>query len=303
MQLNSDKKQLLKVESDDIDNRGAFSVPNGIASIEKNAFGGCVDLKILILPNSITKIGEGAFFGCTSLQTITIPNRVIRLEDWLFYGCTSLQKVIIPNKVASIGFRAFKECTSLRLLSIPSSVTWIHSQAFEDCTNLTTIIIANDNYANILHSEIRAKAITQHLFNEVRQLQAIHLSKLTQTSQTNPLYRFFNYTNSKDNLSDLCQNRERAIEKQHGFLSQDMLRQINCFLIDDNCYYQKARALILKEPLPHSENQLKEYDKRLATIIDDCIAKANEFTQTKTNKFVPSSVSEIHRHNNACILI
>ncbi|STX81441.1 Uncharacterised protein [Legionella busanensis] len=303
MQLNSDKKKLLKVENDDIDSRGAFNVPNGITSIEKNAFGGCVDLKMLILPNSITKIGEGAFFGCTSLQTVTIPNRVIRLEDWLFYGCTSLQKVIIPNKVASIGFRTFKECTSLRLLSIPSSVTWIHSQAFEDCTNLTTIIIANDNYANILHAEIRAKAITQYLFNEVRQLQAIHLSKLTQTPQTNPLYRFFNYTSVKNNLSDLGQNRQRVIEKQHGFLSQDMLRQINYFLIDDNCYYQKARALILKEPLPQSENQLKEYDKRLATIIDDCIAKANEFTQTKTNKFVPSSVSEIHRHNNACILI
>ena len=50
---------------------GEYVIPNGIESIEMDAFADCENLTSVIIPNSVSKIGGWAFRGCSALTSIT----------------------------------------------------------------------------------------------------------------------------------------------------------------------------------------------------------------------------------------
>ena len=67
-------------------------------------------IKQVIIGDGVTTIGKWAFAGCLSLTSITIPNSVTEFGFNAFFGCSSLKSVTIPNSVKTIGHDAFSNC-------------------------------------------------------------------------------------------------------------------------------------------------------------------------------------------------
>lgn len=66
-------------------------IPNGVISIEEEAFNG-INLINIVIPNSVTKIGGFAFAGC-DLTKITLPKSVTNIAYGAFYLCDKLTDV------------------------------------------------------------------------------------------------------------------------------------------------------------------------------------------------------------------
>ena len=107
----------------------SVSMPEGIISIDYNAFSGCQNLETVALPESLTIFGFRAFESCKLLKTIKIPSGVTAIPGSCFYCCSSLDSVTIPEGVTTIGDRAFEDC-NLNALTLPESLEAIGSIAF-----------------------------------------------------------------------------------------------------------------------------------------------------------------------------
>jgi hypothetical protein len=66
----------------------------------------------------VTEIQQYAFGGCNNLKNVIIPDSVVRIDKYAFYGCRSLKEITIPESVASIGEGAFCLCTLLEKIKI-----------------------------------------------------------------------------------------------------------------------------------------------------------------------------------------
>lgn len=119
-------------------------IPNGVTSIDHDAFAGCIKLSYLTIPESVTTIGEGAFWNCKALTSITIPKDVESIGKAAFKECASLGSVIIENGVTTIGDNAFEKCIGLPSVVIPNSVTSLGKGAFYGCSSLTSVTIGNN---------------------------------------------------------------------------------------------------------------------------------------------------------------
>ena len=126
----------------------SITLPECVTSIGAHAFYGCTSLTAINIPEGVTWIGDDAFFGCSSLTAITIPEGVTSIRGHAFYGCSSLTDITLPEGVTSIGDQAFSGCYSLTAITIPESVTSIGSGAFNGCSSLTTIVLPK-NLKNI----------------------------------------------------------------------------------------------------------------------------------------------------------
>ena len=170
-----DGKALLKYPIGKSDT--SFTLPEGVATIGKYAFGNCSALTSINIPDSVTSIGDDAFSNCYALTSINIPAGVTSIGSWAFSSCKSITGIDIPDSVASIGKRAFRGCTSLESITvhpenqsyaskdgslytkdgktliqyaigktdasfaIPDGITRIDDNAFYDCEILDSIVI------------------------------------------------------------------------------------------------------------------------------------------------------------------
>ena len=129
----------------------SYSIPEGVTSIENDAFQGCSNLTSITIPEGVTSIGNNAFYNCSGLTSISLPSTLTSIGDYAFQNCTNLTSITIPEGVTSIGNYAFEACISLTSISIPEGVTSIGYSAFRDCSNLTEISINGnislDSYA------------------------------------------------------------------------------------------------------------------------------------------------------------
>ena len=118
----------------------SVSMPEGITSIDYNAFFVCQNLESVTLPESLTTLGIRAFGGCQSLKTIKIPSGVTAIPGHCFNGCSSLESVTIPEGVTAIGDEAFQSC-NLNALTLPESLETIGSFAFSGNQSLKSVNI------------------------------------------------------------------------------------------------------------------------------------------------------------------
>ena len=127
-------------------------LPEGIESINQEAFETCSNLTDIVIPNSVKTIGALAFsnsglasikfgsglesigmraFGdCNSLTKITVPGNVKTIEQLAFWNCKNLEEVVLEEGVQTIGEDAFCQCEKLTTVTIPKSVTSIEYRAF-----------------------------------------------------------------------------------------------------------------------------------------------------------------------------
>lgn len=99
----------------------SINIPEGISSIEKNAFCG-LGISSIVLPSSLTYIGEGAFESCRNLQNVIIPQNVYNIDKAAFSNCENLTSIQFPTEnLRYIGESAFHN-SGLTHVEIPSSV-------------------------------------------------------------------------------------------------------------------------------------------------------------------------------------
>lgn len=91
----------------------AFSVPDGVKSIEESCFSNS-KLSSVELPSTLTSIGANAFYGCRSLSSINLPAGLQYIYPYAFTSCARLQTVKIPSNIKRIGDAAFAACSSLK---------------------------------------------------------------------------------------------------------------------------------------------------------------------------------------------
>ena len=120
----------------------SINIPEGITTIEKNAFCG-LGISSIILPSTLTYIGEMAFSRCRNLQSIVIPDNVTTIDQYAFDGCENLSTVQLPNNLHYIKKYAFY-FTGLQQINIPENVWIIEERAFAE-SQLKSVSIASTN--------------------------------------------------------------------------------------------------------------------------------------------------------------
>jgi uncharacterized protein YjdB len=152
-------------------------IPEGVTTINQQAFYNCQKLKSITIPEGVTSIGSTAFYWCQALTEIKLPSSLTTIGAYAFWGCYNLTSVSIPGSVSSIGTLALycgydmkeinvdssntvytsvggvlfsKDMTTLitcppkaisSSYSIPKGVTSIQDGAFRYCTDLKTLTI------------------------------------------------------------------------------------------------------------------------------------------------------------------
>ncbi|MBO7311593.1 MAG: leucine-rich repeat domain-containing protein, partial [Alistipes sp.] len=97
-----------------------IKLPDGIKTIQRNAFARAYNLIDINIPDSVETIGWVSFSICTSLEHITIPENVLEIEDWAFKGCSSLNSVYCKAIYPPIcGSRVFDDNASNRKIYVP----------------------------------------------------------------------------------------------------------------------------------------------------------------------------------------
>ena len=84
------------------------------------------------IPDGVTSIDYEAFYKCTSLTSITIPDSVTNIGSYAFSGCTNLTSITIPDSVTSLGSYAFSGCKKLTILGYPDS----YAQSYAEKNNI-----------------------------------------------------------------------------------------------------------------------------------------------------------------------
>lgn len=86
--FNKDKTTLIRYPAGKSDT--IYYIPDGVTSIEKNAFERCRNLMSIVIPDGVTIIDENAFWDCEGLTNIRIPASVTIIAEDAFSGCGNL---------------------------------------------------------------------------------------------------------------------------------------------------------------------------------------------------------------------
>ena len=84
-----------------------------LKKIEKNAFGGNVLLKELIIPESVEEIGEMLLYYSTKIEKVRLPDNLEVLNRALFSNCWNLKEVNVPSKLRVLHDGVFEGCPDI----------------------------------------------------------------------------------------------------------------------------------------------------------------------------------------------
>ena len=144
--------------------RGCKSSPEGLKSIDGQAFSHCYRLKHIqlpsrlqrirggcfsqsglceiIFPESAREVGAEAFYRCEYLRSVQLNEGLQKLgakevvngrecEGEVFLG-SALESIRLPSTLKRIEYRTFSCCGNLRSIEIPSGVECIGEKCFTD---------------------------------------------------------------------------------------------------------------------------------------------------------------------------
>ena len=123
-------------------NNPNYQIPDGITTIEDNAFFECDFIKSVYIPDTVTKIGKNAFSYCYNLSKIHLSKNITEIGEYAFFG-TQIESVDLPESCTEIGPLAFCYCQKLKEVSLPG-VDTVPESAFERCINLEKITLSKN---------------------------------------------------------------------------------------------------------------------------------------------------------------
>jgi len=169
-----------------------YTVPEGVTTIDSNAFSGCKNLEEIILPSTLININNEAFESCVNLNKINIPNNVRYIGSAPFYGCTSLEEinvaeentayksidgVLYNNNISNL--HAYPSSKKDIIYKIPQSIKFIKEGVFCGMSNsaLSSVIFPDNNLAQFVDTwrcEYISKSIifycltNSHIYNHCK---------------------------------------------------------------------------------------------------------------------------------------
>lgn len=111
-------------------------LPEGIETIDSDAFNLCTKLKKINFPETLKVIDHGAFNGCFSLETVILPKVMKEINNYAFYA-VGIKHLTLPEKVSSVGIKVFAK-TNIETTDIPENFT-LGSEMFTECQKLHSI--------------------------------------------------------------------------------------------------------------------------------------------------------------------
>lgn len=111
-------------------------LPEGIETIDSDAFNFCTKLIKINFPETLKVIGHGAFKGCFFLETVILPKTMKEISDYAFYEA-GIKQLILPENVNFVGTEVFAG-TDIETTDIPENFT-LNSAMFEKCQKLHSI--------------------------------------------------------------------------------------------------------------------------------------------------------------------
>jgi hypothetical protein len=104
-------------------------IPDGVTSIEPNAFGyKSAMVRILVLPTTLKVISKDVFREFSFLEEIRLNEGTTRIEASAFAYCKRLKTVVFPNSLEYIGNSAFKACESLKKVTLPKGCVYTNNK-------------------------------------------------------------------------------------------------------------------------------------------------------------------------------
>ena len=125
-----------------------YEIPDGVQSIDSNAFADRQLLEEIVIPNSVTRIEQNAFGHCKSLRSVSLPqclstNRAALYSVFGMPGVTSITHLAFSDGVHTIGENTGEkpQFYSVESIEIPSSVQKIELQPFRECRSIISMTI------------------------------------------------------------------------------------------------------------------------------------------------------------------
>lgn len=119
----------------------SIKIPSSVTNLGDELFLYCQNLRAIELPESLSRIPKQMFGYCEKIEKIELPQKIKIIDSQAFIGCTLLKEINIPSLTESIGESAFSGCKSLYSITIPKNVKSIGNNAFDECGSLATITV------------------------------------------------------------------------------------------------------------------------------------------------------------------
>lgn len=123
------------------------SIPNDVKIIGADAFAECT-IKEVKFPASLELIESNAFGGCKELKKVVVPGNVKVIESVAF-SYSSIEEIIVEDGVEKIGGDAFAGCRKLKSVTLPVSLEkkeeYYYASLFSGCRELEMVRLGNDN--------------------------------------------------------------------------------------------------------------------------------------------------------------
>ncbi len=114
-----------------------------VTAVKYRAFYNNKILQTVQLPEGLETVNGEAFKGCTALETVVFPSTITEINYSAFEGCEKLSDVKLPTSLESLGYHAFKGCASLTSIEIPKTLSSVsgltNASPFVGCDNLAEI--------------------------------------------------------------------------------------------------------------------------------------------------------------------
>lgn len=117
----------------------AITMPDGIHTIDHNAFRTWGSLQSICFQHTPYQMGSGVFSDCTALESVTFAEGMEKIPLDTFSGCNKLRSVHLPSTIKRINMDAFKNCYGLKEITFPISLETIELYAFWGCRALEEI--------------------------------------------------------------------------------------------------------------------------------------------------------------------
>lgn len=160
-----------------------IEIADGVTTISRGAFQGCVNLKSVKLPADLATVNGDLFSGCVALEELTWPGTTVEIASNQMKDCKSLKKITFadgkePLKISAAAIagldslvcleevvierslmgvasdgsykykdpnvQPFRGCKTLKKVTFGGSCTDVFSSFLENCPALKEVVFTND---------------------------------------------------------------------------------------------------------------------------------------------------------------